>query len=175
MKRAIKIGAALAVAAVLLACANIPITKADRAWAEMCELADQMYGYSCDGIDRPKVKYESMEEGLWGYYDGSDTVFINRDLKGREQMQTLIHEMVHYLHLRLGLLELPTTDALAVCTSEAEAWALEGVWSGDDNSNWWFAYPHCWEFYVDETDRKSSEAFLDFIEGWLEGIFEGIR
>lgn len=145
MKRLLLIGCVL----MLAACASLLPSRSmeEVAWAEMCSLAGQLYGYRCDGITPPLVTYESMRDGLYGYYEGGDTVFVSTNITPEEKMGTLIHEMVHYLHVQLGLVEVPGPAGL-ICKSEEEAWELEGIWSGTDNSGWWRPYTHCWKWYA---------------------------
>lgn len=149
------------------------LEKESKAWATMCNLAKGME-YSCDGITPPQVVYEPMEEGLLGYYEGNDTIFVNSELQGNDKMAVLIHEMVHYLHARLGIYSIPG-PASEVCQSEDEAWLIEGVWWGsigkpkNVNLNWWYSYPHCWPYFA--PTNSLTIMILDFFsieEVWID-------
>jgi hypothetical protein len=134
------------IAMVIAACISGPVPKETRAWIEMCDVVSENTEYSCGGVTPPKVVYENMRPGLYGYYDGSDTVYVNSALGDHDTLATIIHEMIHYLHVQNKQIPIPGPAKL-ICWSENEAWTLEGLWSGTDNSYWWVAYPHCWRYY----------------------------
>lgn len=127
------------------------------AWSYACELTTL-----CDGtISIPDVKYERMVMGLRGYYDGSDTVYINRMLrKGVDRKSTLIHEMIHYIHAQKKMVFVPTPLGPSVrelCWSENEAFRLVDIWLLEQGypekvrgPNWWKAYWHCEPYYNDD-------------------------
>ena len=157
----------LSAAALLLltACASFEpaeLTPELRAWDAMCRLVETERDYQCGGIVPPKVVYEKMRAGLYGYYDGGDTIYINADLGVEDAFSTLIHEDIHYLHVMLEMIPIPGPAEL-VCWSENEAWTLEGIYSDSDNSMWWMSYPHCWPYYDPEW-----EAFKSWFLQWCE-------
>lgn len=127
-------------------------------WSYACELT-----MLCDGtIQMPKVSYEAMDDSLRGWYDGTDTVHVNWDLPpGVDRMSTIIHEMIHYLHVQSGLLELPA-EIPEVCWSEETAFTLVDQWlisQGFPNEvrgpDWWRAYWHCEPYYDPDWDLWS--------------------
>ena len=119
------------------------------AWTDMCRLlVAEENSYECHRIMPPLVEYEKMRKGLYGYYDGSDTIYIREGLNPSDTLATLFHEMIHYLHVQASIIPIPG-PAEQVCWSENEAWYFEGIYSNKDNSGWWRSYPHCWEFYGD--------------------------
>jgi hypothetical protein len=129
--------------------------EAEDPWQATCMLYEAYEDDDsvCDDIAPPKIIYEDMRDGLQGYYDGGDTIYVNEDLKGNDKFATIIHEMVHYLDVMWGGLPIPG-PALLVCGSEDKAWFIEGVWWGiqgvpeNARPDWWKSYPHCWEFYA---------------------------
>lgn len=157
----------LAAALLLLpACAGME-SPSDRltefAWSETCQLIEEERDYTCAGVAMPKVKYESMRPGLYGYYDGGDTVYVNRDLARNDRLTTLIHEMIHFVHVQQEMIPIPG-PAVEVCWSENEAWLLEGIYSGKDNTNWWISYTHCWPYYDPEWEAWVRDWFFGYIE-----------
>jgi hypothetical protein len=62
-----------------------------------------------------------------------------------------MHEGIHYVHVQHLIIKVPG-PAEEVCWSEDHAWTLTGIYFGEDNSQWWRAYPHCWQWYAD-TDK----------------------
>ena len=118
-------------------------------WLEAC-LTSQ---YSCQGVSVPKVKYESMRKGLYGYYDGGDTVYVNRKVYGLQRRATMYHEMIHYLQTVVGGAIVPG-PAKAICKMEAEAFKLTDAWfvrqdraDLQSGANWWRPYRHCHRYY----------------------------
>jgi hypothetical protein len=108
----------------------------------------------CENLKPPTIIYEVMNRpGLMGYYDGDETIHVNKELKGRDRLATTIHEMVHYLDVKWGGLPLPG-PAEMVCHSEDKAWFIEGVWWGVQGlhekarHDWWKSYPYCWPYYA---------------------------
>ena len=163
----------------LLGCSTLGYKQAqlaDVAWSEMCTLLEtEEIGYLCKRVQPPLVVYEIMRPGLMGYYDGGDTVYIRQGLSFDEQLEVLIHEDVHYLHAQLQIVEIPG-PAIEVCWSENEAWYIEGLWSGTDNSKWWRQYPYCWEWYADEQYLMELGSLYNIINGLVDNIiFETIE
>lgn len=130
-----------------------------RAWNSLCFDYARMTDRSCLGVPTPKVKRATMEDRLRGYYDGGDTVYINRKLTGRQARATLIHEMSHYLDTMLGLnpkMPVKVSNKPAVfklCMSEKRAWDLTdqhwrdtGFGSKAVDGDWVKWYAHCREF-----------------------------
>lgn len=122
-------------------------------WSWACQLVRDSDTGSCVGLLAPKVQYEEMRYGLRGYYDAGDTIFINRQLrKGVDVRATLIHEMIHYIHVQNGTIPLPG-PAKEVCWSENEAFTLVDLWlvtigrPDKQRGDWWGAYPYCWNYY----------------------------
>jgi hypothetical protein len=121
-----------------------------------------------DGVGRDVV----MRRGLYGYYEGGDVVFVNSRLVGGLMYGTLFHEYIHYLHVKLEMIEIPGY-AEEVCWSEDQAFRLEGIWSGDDNSDWWKAYTHCWPYYGTE-DYRNAYIVIEMIQNWVDGVIDNI-
>jgi hypothetical protein len=126
------------------------------AWDLFCY---ELRSVSCAGIKLPKVKLfrpNPMRPGLMGYYDGTDIIYIRRDLRGDERMEVLAHEMSHYWDNEKGLLPpLPVYSddeegILALCYSEKWAWGVSDEYNrlygnprdivGSDWTKW---YTHC--------------------------------
>lgn len=139
------------------------------AWTEMCGLLEAETDYSCTRLMPPLVVYEPMRDGLHGYYDGSDTIFINDSLRGTELMEVLMHEGIHYVHVMHLFIPVPG-PAEAVCWSENEAWTLTGIYYNEDNSNWWRAYPHCWPYYADTQELIELGIIWNIINDAIDGI-----
>jgi hypothetical protein len=119
-------------------------------WISVCLNLDQ---YSCIMLAVPKVEYKVMRRGLLGYFDGSDTVYVNKTLKGDKRRATLYHEMVHYLQHERGGLQVPG-PAEPICRAEAEAFKetdewLEAIGRRDlkRGPKWWRPYRHCYPWY----------------------------
>ena len=137
----------------LLLLAGCPAKK-DTPWDVACRMLRDVY--SCEGIPEPNIKYFDDEPGApYGYYEGGDTIFINRIRQGWEWQETVFHETVHYLQHMVGNLELPG-PARDVCAAEEEAFRVTDIYLelvlerpedkvGDD---WWAPYWYCWEFYA---------------------------
>jgi hypothetical protein len=106
--------------------------------------------YSCAGIKPPKVEFRKLSAGQLGRYTGGDTIFIGLGNRGIVNYYTAIHEMIHYVHAKSGQVEIPGSHG-EICWSESEAFALTGILTGRDNSNWWLSYNHCHKFYVKPT------------------------
>jgi len=129
------------------------------AWAITCDLLEnEGIGYLCMRMMPPMVHYEKMRPGLYGYYDGGPMIYVNSELNQQKTINVLIHEQVHYIHVQLQILSIPG-PAREVCWSENEAWKIEGLYSGQDNSLWWKYYPHCWEWYA-ETQYQRDVGFV---------------
>lgn len=124
---------------------------------------------ACNQVDAPVVVYEEMRDGLWGYYDGGDTIFINSELAGMDQQATLIHEGVHYLDAQWLGLVVPG-PAAEICASEDKAWLIEGVWwemhDRPENARpeWWRSYPWCWQYYAPSTFTLTLQEYVDIME-----------
>ena len=127
------------------------------AWNQLC--MEYTPDRSCEGIKPPKVKRVKMEDGLRGYYDGGDTVYLNRKLWGMQKEATTIHEMSHYLDTQLGLNpDMPVRRSdkkkvLGLCRSERRAWDLtDQYWRNKQrpgravDGRWVRWYQHCREF-----------------------------
>jgi hypothetical protein len=130
-----------------------------RAWNRLCIEYAQDTFRSCAGVSAPKVVYEKMRDGLQGHYNGEDTVYVSRKLRGRKQEATLVHEMSHYLDTMLGLnptMPVYTSNKPAVlklCFSEKRAWDLTDRFNEDTgsrrrpvNGRWVNWYSHCRQF-----------------------------
>jgi hypothetical protein len=140
------------------------------AWLEMCQLLiDEDAGYHCARLMPPLVVYEEMRDGLHGYYEGGDIIYINEKLSGNRLTDVLMHEGVHYVHVQIQMIEVPG-PAIAVCWSENEAWTLTGLYWNEDNSRWWRAYPHCWEFYADTQQLREYGYVYNIITDIVDGI-----
>lgn len=158
----------------LLGCGLTKIQKQAQyesiAWLDMCQLlTEEAVGYKCNRLMPPLVAYEEMEPGLLGWYDGSDTIHISVELRGVDLSEVLIHEGVHYVHVQHGIINIPGS-AKEVCWSENEAWTLTGIFYNEDNSLWWRAYPHCWQYYADTKYLRR----VGFIYNEIESIMDGI-
>lgn len=145
-------------------------TVESAAWLDMCQLLiDEEVGYHCGRLMPPLVVYEEMDDGLYGWYEGTEYIYINSSLTGTDLFDVLMHEGIHYVHVQLQIVALPgpTVDA---CWSENEAWTLTGSFWNEDNSDWWRAYPHCWPYYADQQSlREYGEVW-----NWINGIIDGI-
>lgn len=127
-----------------------------KAWNMACELTPE----TCLGFAAPEIKYEKMRGGLMGYYDGTNTIFINIDLSGDRQMATAIHETIHYIHFMNELVDVPAYFANPgsiekLCWSENQAFTLTDIWLEANGSrpvgpNWWKPYWHCAPYYDPE-------------------------
>ncbi len=120
-----------------------------KAWFQACDYTD----YSCIGIKVPKVVSEHMRYGLLGYYDGGDTVYVNRTLKGQRLNEVLMHEMIHYLQVQAGGLIVPG-PAKEICEAENEAFTQVDKWLVDHGYAdlvagplWWRPYGHCYQWF----------------------------
>ncbi len=130
-----------------------------RAWNALCM---DYRPESCEGIAVPKVEIKGMPGNLRGYYEGGNTVFVNRKLRGDEREATMFHEMSHYLDTKLGLnpkmpvLRIETEKVYLLCVSEKRAWDATLEWSKDRKVRgrsaerrgaWWVNwYNHCRPF-----------------------------
>ena len=130
-----------------------------RSWNMLCLRYAHDTGRVCGRIKAPKVKRESMRKGLRGYYDGGDTVYVNRTLRGWDLEATLVHEMSHYLDTMVGLnppMPVKKTDLLGIwklCMSEKRAWDLTDEYWRDQgkreeavDGSWVRWYDHCRQF-----------------------------
>lgn len=140
-----------------------------QAWSEMCALLELETDYSCTRLMPPLVVYEPMREGLHGYYDGSDTIYINDTLSGTDLFETLMHEGIHYVHVQHLFIPVPG-PAADICWSENEAWTLTGIYFNEDNSTWWRAYPHCWPYYADSQELRELGEIWVIINDIVDGI-----
>jgi hypothetical protein len=144
-------------------------------WDEMCEMIQEINDvglgepdynpfYTCGDVEKPLVVYKWMRKGLYGYYEGGDTVVVSNAIPTGQVYGTLFHEYIHYLHVQLGMIEVPGY-AEEICWSEDQAFRLEGIWSGDDNSTWWKVYPHCWPYYGTQ-EAKNAYNLIQWIYIW---------
>ncbi len=138
-----------------------------KAWFQACDYTD----YSCIGVPVPKVVSENMGRRLLGYYNGTDTVYVNRTLKGQRLNEVLMHEMVHYLQAKVGGLKVPGY-AEPICHAENEAFAVVDLWLIDHSyadlirgPRWWVAYRHCYPWY--KPDYKQGDGSRDWF--WYTG------
>jgi len=128
-----------------------------RMWNQLC--MEYRTEVSCAGIKPPKIVREHMRQGLRGYYDGSDTIYINRTLHGSEREATIAHEMSHYLDTMLGMnpdMPVKRSDKegiLGLCMSEKRAWAVsDQFWKRYNRrikpigAKWVTWYDHCRQF-----------------------------
>ena len=142
------------------------------AWLDMCQLLiDEAVDYKCNRLMPPLVVYEPMRDGLQGYYDGSDTIYISSKLIGTDLFDVLIHEGIHYVHVQHGIVDLPG-PAEKICWSENEAWRLTGLYWNEDNSNWWVSYPHCWQYYATSQQMREYGIVWNWINEIVDGIME---
>lgn len=118
-------------------------------WIEACLYTK----YDCTGVAVPKVQFKKLRQGLYGYYDGSDTVYVSSAVSRLQKKATLYHEMIHYLQVQKGGLRVPG-PAKEICAAEAEAfaegdkrWDRLGKPSKKRGPNWWLPYQHCWKYY----------------------------
>lgn len=122
----------------------------------------------CDLVEMPNIVYEEMRQGLQGYYPGGDTLYVNEDLRGREKIAVIIHELVHYLDVMWGGLPIPGPASL-VCASEDKAWFLEGIYWGMVGEqdkvrlDWWKSYPHCWPYYAPQQFMLTIQEWVDIM------------
>ena len=93
----------------------------DVAFADTCKLSV----YSCYGVERPKVIFMPLRNGLLGLYiSGMNIVYLNDMLQYADPMlakQVLVHEMTHYLQ---WVYDAPRDR----CLWEAEAFAVSNLY-----------------------------------------------
>lgn len=124
-----------------------------RVWSDLCM---EYRKVSCAGMPVPQVEVflpNPVRPGLMGFYDGSDTVYVKKDLRGYELEEVLAHEMSHYWDVQAKWTRVPG-PAREVCFSEKRAWAVSDKVNakyGRDliGSKWVQWYFHCTP-YVDE-------------------------
>ncbi len=126
-----------------------------KAWFQACDYTP----YSCIGVKVPKVVAKYMRRGMLGQYDGSDTVFVNRTLRGQRLNEVLMHEMIHYLQKQVGGLVVPGL-AKDICAAEEEAFTTVDRWLLDHGykdlmigPRWWEPYSWCHEWYGPKRTR----------------------
>lgn len=141
-----------------------PATKqadraADRMWDKLCNKLRE--GIDCSTWERPTVmlfKPNPLRPGLMGYYDGTNIIYIRKNLYAGPREEVLAHEMSHYVDQLLGLLPpMPvySDDAegiIKLCQSEKIAWGvsdaynLKEVWGNRSRfvgETWVDWYEHC--------------------------------
>lgn len=153
-----------------------------RAWNTLC--LDYTPDRSCGSIAPPKIERVKMRKGLRGYYDGGDTVYVNRELRGYEREATTFHEMSHYLDTKLGLNpEMPVKasdrpNVYKLCYSEKRAWDATDRWWSDRlrtkkaaNGKWVTWYDHCRPFadklYPEIYDAPLPRQPIWFFRRWM--------
>ena len=131
-------------------------------WEEACSNGV----YSCEGIEKPNVEWYTQGKNdkdvvLWGYYDGTNTIYLNTLLKEKGKRFTyevIYHEMIHYLQKKVGGANIPGY-VWEICDLEAEAFMLTDKWlveQGWDEEimgpDWWAndRYPQCEPYYNPE-------------------------
>ena len=133
------------------ACSPAP-SSVNSVWKTTCSMYNEheKVDDACDDIDPPKIKYEVMDEGLYGYYDGEGTIYLNAKLKYHSnrgaRAAVMLHEMVHYLDKKYLGVKIPG-PAIDICMSEDRAFIIEGEYIHKEYNQWWRNYPHCWEYY----------------------------
>ena len=132
-------------------------------WIEACFRVARLH---CGTMAPPKVKFERMRRGLYGYYDGGDTVFVNKSINSLQKRATLLHEMIHYIQSKVGGLPVPGPAKL-ICAAEEEAFRLTDQWLIDigfpdkvRGPNWWRPYTHCYKWYGNERARRGWWGFV---------------
>lgn len=130
------------------------------AWLMLCfELREDA---DCSGVPVPQVylfKPNPIRPGLMGQYRGGEIVFMRNNLKGKQRLEVMAHEMSHYLDSLNGILpELPVhvndkDGVYRLCLSEKIAWGVSDAFNrkygdrkeivGKDWLNW---YGHCRPF-----------------------------
>lgn len=126
------------------------------AWNMLCfDLRD----VDCTGIPVPNLKlFRPLPQrpNLLGYYDGSDTIYVRNNLRGRALEEVLTHEMSHYADMFvIPGFEVPGY-ARSICFSEKRAWAVSDAYHvrygyprkvvGERWVNW---YSHCRKYRDD--------------------------
>lgn len=154
-------------------------TQYERGYAKYYgwQMACEQTLYSCSEHEMPKVVYEYTRRGLYGYYEGGDTVFVSSRLTGMQLKATVIHEMIHYLHVQEDLITVPGF-AEPICWSENEAFTKVDNWLEQQGygwmkrgPNWWEPYTHCWPYYQPNFDVW---AWLDaMVEELIDDIIDG--
>jgi hypothetical protein len=155
--------------------AGLSSCRADDPWDTTCRLYDAYEesegrnAGACDQLDAPKIVYEEMRDGLMGYYDAGDTIFVNSETEGDFRTSVLIHEMVHYIDKLWLDMQVPG-PAVEICKSEDKAWFIEGVWWGligrpdEARTDWWKSYPHCWEWYAPRRFELTMDEFVHIMD-----------
>jgi hypothetical protein len=116
-------------------------------------LCFELRDIDCGDTPAPNVKtfkQNPFRPGLMGYYNGGDIIYIRQDLRGKDREEVLAHEMSHYLDVMLFDLEVPSSNVLAICTSEKVAWAVSDAYWTKYNypkyvvgKTWTEWYSHC--------------------------------
>jgi hypothetical protein len=113
-------------------------------WRVTCELLSQYRNYTCTGIPKPTVIFVNLP-GKFGKYPGGGIIYIRVGMSEELRLDTLVHEMVHYIHDVKKIVAIPGPSR-EVCKSEAEAYELTSL-IGPNNSRWharWYRlYPKC--------------------------------
>lgn len=126
------------------------------AWNMLCfDLRD----IDCTGIPVPKVmtfRPSASRPGLSGFYDGSDTIYVRNNLRGRALEDVMVHEMSHYADMFVIPGFTVPGYARSICFSEKRAWAVSDAYNirygypklvvGETWVNW---YAHCRKYRDD--------------------------
>lgn len=126
------------------------VAASAQAWETACTIQTR---YDCTNIDPPKVRL-MISTGFRGGYDGSDSIYVNRNLKpGVDKLQTMVHEMLHYLQVMYGTMDLAFLES--VYRGENEAFKISDTWHKSigeyyltRGTTWWIDYPKCWHWYA---------------------------
>ena len=131
-------------------------------WIEACFRVERLH---CGTLAAPKVVYERMSSRLYGYYDGSDTVYVNKSISASLKREVLLHEMIHYVQSVVGKVKVPG-PAKEICAMEEEAFRLVDEWLVDmgwedrqRGPDWWKSYRHCYKFYGPKDYGSSRDWF----------------
>lgn len=125
------------------------------AWHVACMITE----YNCVGLRLPDAEFTNLRPGLYGRYQGGNTIIISRDLYGLRLKETLLHETIHYLQVKVGGLKVPGYPEY-ICPAEEEAFTLVDKWLDSIGAGWlksgkywWLPYRHCYQFYAPRSYR----------------------
>lgn len=106
---------------VILCTAGTPQLDDTAAWREACKTA----GYSCRGLEAPRVITASLPPPLLGLYPvGKPYILVNKSLDGPHAYAIKVHEMTHYLQWKRGAWKFTLENR---CRMEKEAFDVSNA------------------------------------------------
>jgi hypothetical protein len=140
------------------ACASNPTVRGELTDRYYLEFACDALGEDCTGLKTPEVNRSAVlldeiaREGftLFGMYIlGEETVYVNGRFGLKQQQQTLVHEMVHYIQWKLN------EETYDRCLSEQDARLVHHLWAGTQYTTDWHESYQCFEYAVDDEDLEA--------------------